>query len=122
MDEIYENKRLVGFKKECILAGPTQCVKAFLKKLMLLGVEVAKAESAKTLYSSNVKIVLLLQNIGVQKQFPSVTIINRTWWDYYHNPKKHKGNIIKTYNIPKQWKFVCNNILITENVPTLIPE
>ena len=112
MDEKIAEKRLVSFNKECILAGPRQSVVSFLKMLMNLGADVTKATSAKS---------LLLKNEGKSKKFPQITVLSRSWWDYYHNPKKHRSSY-KTYNIPKQWNKVYNEILKLENIPFLIPE
>ena len=100
MDEKIAEKRLVSFNKECILAGPRQSVVSFLKMLMNLGADVTKATSAKSLITSKSNIVLLLKNEGKSKKFPQITVLSRSWWDYYHNPKKHRSSY-KTYNIPK---------------------
>ena len=121
MDEKIAEKRLVSFNKECILAGPRQSVVSFLKMLMNLGADVTKATSAKSLITSKSNIVLLLKNEGKSKKFPHITVLSRSWWDYYHNPKKHRSSY-KTYNIPKQWNKVYNEILKLENIPFLIPE
>lgn len=118
MDEKYADKRLVQFKKECILAGPRTSVIGFLNFLKELGVEDSKSP---TLISSKLNVVLLLKNEGVNRKFPKVMLLSRSWWDYYHNPKKHKSKI-KTYNIARQWNKVCEDVLLTEDVPTLIPE
>ena len=87
MDEKIAEKRLVSFNKECILAGPRQSVVSFLKMLMNLGADVTKATSAKSLITSKSNIVLLLKNEGKSKKFPQITVLSRSWWDYYHNPK-----------------------------------
>lgn len=121
MDVKYESKRLVMFRKECILAGPRDSIVGFFRFLKELGADVAKTVNSENLVTSRGKIVLLLRNEGKNKLFPQVTVLNRTWWDFYHNPRKHKTKI-KTYNLPKQWKQVCESILILENVPLLIPE
>ena len=90
MDEKIAEKRLVSFNKECILAGPRPSVIGFLKMLMNLGADVTKATSAKSLITSKSNIVLLLKNEGKSKKFPQITVLSRSWWDYYHNPKKHR--------------------------------
>lgn len=122
MDEKIAEKRLVSFNKECILAGPRQSVVSFLKMIVNLGVHVNNTIRTEVLISSKVNIVLLLTNVGIKNKFPQVTVLNRTWWDYYHNPKKHNRIIYKTYNIPKQWNKVYNEILKLEDIPFLIPE
>lgn len=121
MDEKLAEKRLVSFNKECILAGPRQSVVIFFNMLVNLGAYAKKTAQAISLTSSKSNIVLLLTNEGTKKQFPQVTVLSRSWWDYYHNPKKHKSSM-KTYNIPKQWNKVCTEILKLENIPLLIPE
>lgn len=121
MDEKIAEKRLVSFNKECILAGPRQSVVAFFNMLVNLGVCIDNTIRTEVLISSKTNIVLLLTNVGIKNKFPQVTILNRTWWDYYHNPKKHRSSY-KTYNIPKQWDKVYNEILKLENIPLLIPE
>lgn len=122
MDEKIAEKRLVSFNKECILGGPRQSVVAFFNMLTDLGAYAKKTAQAVSLTSSKSNIVLLLTNEGTKKQFPQVTVLSRSWWDYYHNPKKHNRIIYKTYNIPKQWSKVYNEILKLEDIPFLIPE
>lgn len=119
MDEKYAEKRLVHFNKECILAGPRTSVIGFLRLLRELGAEETKAPGV--LLSSKTNVVLLLKNEGTNRKFPKVMLLSRSWWDYYHNPKKNKSNL-KTYNIARQWDKVCKEILLTEDIPTLIPE
>lgn len=121
MDEKYADKRLVQFNKDCILAGPRTSVIGFLKFLKELGVEDSKSPA---LISSKSNVVLLLKNEGTNRKFPKVMLLSRSWWDYYYNPKKigkRKPNL-KTYNIARQWNKVCKEVLLVEDIPTLIPE
>ena len=124
MDEKIAEKRLVSFNKECILAGPRQSVVSFLKMLMNLGADVTKATSAKSLITSKSNIVLLLKNEGKSKKQAKIAGLNKFLQIYYARVIEIYKNrsSYKTYNIPKQWNKVYNEILKLENIPFLIPE
>lgn len=119
-----ENKRLKIFKRECVLAGPRNSVLAMYKLLKELGANTSNDKQLQTialLSNKNARIVLFLRNEGVNKKFPDVLVLNRSWWDMYHNRRK-TGSKMMTYNIPSKWKFVIEHILQLEDIPTLIPE
>ena len=119
-----ENKRLKIFKRECVLAGPRSSVLAMYKLLKELGANTSNDKQLQTialLSNKNARIVLFLRNEGVNKKFPDVLVLSRSWWDYYHNRKK-TGSKMMTYNVPLKWKFVIEHVLQLEDIPTLIPE
>ena len=119
-----ENKRLKIFKRECVLAGPRSSVLAMYKLLKELGANTSNDKQLQTialLSNKNARIVLFLRNEGVNKKFPDVLVLSRSWWDYYHNRKK-TGSRMMTYNVPLKWKFVIEHVLQLEDIPTLIPE
>lgn len=122
MDGKYADKRLVAFKKECILVGPVLSVRGFYNFLNQLGATIDEKNVNKLLHSQE-RMVLLLRNEGTIKKFPRVKVLNREWWDFWHNKRKNPSRtVIKTYNIPKQWKEVCEKVLLVEDKPLLIPE
>lgn len=111
---------LKRFKKEFIVAGPKLSVLGFYRELKAIGAEDSNTESniEKLRYP---RIVLLCKNEGINSKFASVSVHVRSWWDYYHNPRKKSSlGIFKTYNVPKQFKTV-RNLLITEEKPLLFP-
>lgn len=124
MDERYTDKQLVSFEQECILAGTRTSIIGFFNLLKKLGANIKDADKAEALISSKQRIVILCQNVGLKTKFAQIAILDRSWWDYYHNPKKKLTNksVFKTFNVPKQWEHVCNNILNVKDIPLLIPE
>lgn len=118
-----ENKRLKIFRRECILAGPRSSVIGMYKLLESLGARSNKEDiqAKKLLSNRRAQVVLFLRNGGIKGKFPEVLLLNRSWWDYYHNRKKTGSSVI-TYNIPAKWNWVLANVLQWEDIPTLIPE
>lgn len=118
-----ENKRLKIFKRECILAGPRSSILGMYKLLESLGARSNKkdAQALNLLSNKRAQVVLFLRNEGIKGKFPEVLLLNKSWWDYYHNRKKTRSSVI-TYNIPAKWNWVLANILQLEDIPILIPE
>lgn len=114
------DRNLVNFKTDFIVAGVRTAVKSFYNALVSMGVNEPDAkENVRRMFFTNKPVVLLCKK---GKYFPEVLVLSRDWWDYYHNKKNNPNtHVIRTYNLPKQWKTV-EKLLITKEVPLLFPE
>ena len=112
---------LKRFKKEFIVAGPKSSVLGFYRELKAIGAEDSDKDLNRIrLYKP--QIVLLCKNEGINSKFASISIHDKAWWDYWHNPKKRGSTkMFKTYNVPKQFETV-RNLLVIEEKQLLIPE
>lgn len=119
-----ENKNLVRFKSEFIAAGVRTHLKSFYNKLVAMGANTPNRERDLLFLSSNNPFVVLCTNEGVLQSYSSIKILNWNWWNYYHNRRAnpiYTKKIIRTINLPRQWDKV-DDLLVTENIPTLIAE
>lgn len=110
------------FTEEFIAAGPRLTVIGLFRKLRALNAEVGCVD-ANCLYNKQAKVVLLCINEGTsKKKYGKICLMNRVWWDYWHNPKhKHNKPAYKTYNVPKQMSTVLNKLVINP-IELIIPE
>lgn len=112
---------LINFKEEFIIAGPRRNVLSAYKELLRLGAEKVDRVSDRMKINSGDKLVILCRNEGRLRTYGKVQVLTRSWWDYYHNRKKHCRTSIKTYNAWNQQDKIIENLNI-EAVPLLIPE
>lgn len=112
---------LINFKEEFIIAGPRRNVLSAYKELLRLGAEKVDRVSDRAKINSGDKLVIFCKNEGRLRTFGKVQVLTRSWWDYYHNRKKHCQTYIKTYNAWNQQDKIIENLNI-EAVPLLIPE
>lgn len=117
-----ENVNLIRFRNEFIAAGVRQHLKAFYRYLVSIGALSKDTQKDIAMISSGNPFVILCKNEGVNKKFAEVKVLNWTWWNYYHNKRVNKyKKVIRTINLPRQWQE-AKKLLITEEIPTLIPE
>lgn len=109
------------FKKEFIVAGPKLSILGFYRELKAIGAEDSNKDLNRIrLYKP--QIVLLCKNEGIKYKFATVSVHDRAWWDYWHNPKRKSSlKLYKTYNLPRQFKIV-RDLLKIEEKQLLIPE
>lgn len=104
------------FDKEFICAGSRRSLIGLYRKLIDLGANIS--ETDKVLLASGNPVVLFCKNTGINRRIAEVRVFNRTWWDYWHNPRNKKAKPkYKTYNLPKQWDIVIDLIILKE-IPT----
>lgn len=124
--EELNNYNIKAFKKDFILAGPVTNIKRLVEVFKKCGVPI---RHEKPIYKDSVILCTCRRNlIHVQRgevkigTLTDLQILNRSWWDYYHNPKKIRRPKLKTYNIPAHQNYVISNLLELEEIPLLIPE
>lgn len=114
------DRNLVDFKTDFIVAGVRTALKSFYNALISMGAGEpdAKQNVSKMFFTTDPIVILCRKG----KTYPEIIVLSHSWWDYYHNKKKNPSvHVIRTYNLPKQWKTV-ENLLITKEVPLLFPE
>lgn len=121
-----ENRNVVKFKNDFIVAGVKTSLKSFYDSITKMGVNPVNRKDDQILLNNRIKsIVILCKNeFALDKHtiICRIQVLSKEWWDFYHNKRKHPSTkVIRTYNLPKQWKTV-ENLLITKEIPTLIPE
>lgn len=123
----YNDFNLVEFKSEFICAGVRDNILGMYNFLIEKGAQVIDKETDKQRISSKKPIVLLCKNAvtdpRIGKTFAKVQIMEKNWWDYYHNrQRKTCRTTIRTYNLPSQWNIVLMVGCIWKEVEVLIPE
>lgn len=105
------------FEKEFICAGCRNSIIGLYRKLIDLGAN-AQAVDKKVLENEH-DVVILCKNSGTStKKFAEVRLLTRSWWNYYHNAKyKRSKPIYKTYNLPRQWKIVLEELIKLKEIP-----
>ena len=104
------------FEKEFICAGARTSIIGLYRKLIELGANHLTED--ESLLNTKKPIVLFCKNNGINCKFAEVRIFNRQWWNYWHNPKNRINKPkYKTYNVPKQWDFIINKLIILKEIP-----
>lgn len=113
---------LQKFHSEFIVAGPRDSIVGLYRKLEELGAEPEDRASDNLKISSKNNIVILCINDGKNKQFARIKLCQRSWWDYWHNPRnKQTKPAYKTYNFPRQLDKIAKELFLTE-IPELVAE
>lgn len=124
--KMYDMFNLSRFSKDFICAGVRDNVLGLYNFLLEKGAISADKDLDSRRISSRKPIVLLCKNDGTnpKKQFARIQIMDRNWWNYYHNKrlKTCKSTTFRTYNIPSQWTVVLREGCVWKEVEVLKPE
>lgn len=119
----YDSFNLIQFEKEFICAGIRDNVLGMYNFLIEKGAIPINKELDICRISSKKPIVLLCKNNGIRTKFGSIQIMERNWWNYYHNKRiKSCQTTFRTYNLPSQWNVVLREGCVWKEVEVLKPE
>lgn len=122
----YDSFNLSQFETEFICAGVRENIVGMYKFLIEKGAQTVNSHLDSVRISSGKPIVLLCKNAIVNKSFNTfgnVQILDRSWWDYYHNKRRKTcKTTTRTYNLPSQWNVVLMVGCVWKEVEVLTPE